>query len=281
MRILLTNDDGVTSRGLFAAKQALDAVGAVLVIAPDSNRSGSARSITIDRPLTVGEVALRDGSTAYATDGTPVDCVRFGDLGVVGEPPDLIVSGINYGYNLGDDVTYSGTVAAAFEGLLLGIPGVAISQGAPSAGADFRRHPGYDFGPAAEFLARLVGMIGERGLPDGTVLNVNVPSPPAGGGVCRLGKRIYRDRLELEADDRRAPPLPHLRRRPVVPRRAGHRLSDDRRGPDRGHSNPPRPDQRPRAGRNRIMGAGRHSGRPALRPAGGRWRPLMISSPLD
>jgi 5'-nucleotidase len=201
MRILLTNDDGVTSRGLFAAKRALEAVGAVLVIAPDSNRSGAARSITIDRPLTVGEVALRDGSTAYATDGTPVDCVRFGDLGVVGERPDLIVSGINYGYNLGDDVTYSGTVAAAFEGLLLGIPGIAVSQGAPSAGVDFRRHREYDFGPAAAFLAQLVRMIGERGLPEGTVLNVNVPAQPRGAGVCRLGKRIYRDRLELEADD--------------------------------------------------------------------------------
>jgi len=200
VRILLTNDDGITSRGLFAAKQALDAVGTVLVIAPDSNRSGSARSITIDRLLTLDEVALRDGSAAYATDGTPVDCVRFGDHGVVGERPDLIVSGINYGYNLGDDVTYSGTVAAAFEGLLLGIPGIAISQGAASAGADFRRHPEYDFGPAAGFLAGLVRMIGRRGLPQGTVLNVNVPAHPRGAGVCRLGKRIYRDQLELEAD---------------------------------------------------------------------------------
>jgi 5'/3'-nucleotidase len=202
MHILLTNDDGITSRGLFAAKQALERHGTVSVIAPDSNRSGSARSITISRSLSVQEVQLRDGSTGFATDGTPVDCVRFGELGLVGERPDLIVSGINYGYNLGDDVTYSGTVAAAFEGILLGIPGIAISQGAPTAsGSDFRRHEAYDFGPAADFLGRLVAEVIEHGIPDGTVLNVNVPAEPAGVGIGRLGKRIYRDRLEVEADD--------------------------------------------------------------------------------
>jgi len=201
MRILLTNDDGITSRGLFAAKQALEALGTVSVIAPDSNRSGSARSITIHRPLNVAEVELRDGSLGYATDGTPVDCVRFADLGLVGERPDLVVSGINYGFNLGDDVTYSGTVAAAFEGLLLGIPGIAISQGSPSAKADFRRHESYDFEPASRFLASLVEMVAAHGLPDGTILNVNVPADPEGVEVARLGKRIYRDRLELEADE--------------------------------------------------------------------------------
>jgi len=202
VRILLTNDDGITSRGLFQAKVALEAHGTVSVIAPDSNRSGSARSITIDRPLQVSEVELRDGSIGFATDGTPVDCVRFGELGLVGERPDLVVAGINYGYNLGDDVTYSGTVAAAFEGLLLGIPGVAVSQGAPTAsGSDFRRHEAYDFGPAAEFLGRLVGSVIVHGIPKGTLLNVNVPSNPSGVAVGRLGKRIYRDRLELEADE--------------------------------------------------------------------------------
>ena len=125
MRILLTNDDGITSRGLFAAKKALDEVGEVSVIAPDSNRSAVGRGITIDRALTVTEVELRDGSRGYATDGTPVDCVRFAELGLLGERPDLIVAGINYGVNLGDDVTYSGTVAAAFEGIVLGIPAIA------------------------------------------------------------------------------------------------------------------------------------------------------------
>jgi len=202
MNILLTNDDGITSRGLLAAKRALDTVGTVSVIAPDSNRSAVGRGITIDRPLTVVEKTLRDGSTGYATDGTPVDCVRFAALGLLGDPPDLIVSGINYGVNLGDDVTYSGTVAAAFEGIVLGIPGIAVSQQSVEAGVHFRRQTGYDFSPAADFLGRLVGLVAERGLPERTILNVNAPPPPvAGVQVARLGRRIYRDRLDLESDD--------------------------------------------------------------------------------
>src|SRR5919109_3511908 len=135
MRVLLTNDDGIGAEGLHALRRALAELGGISthVIVPDSNRSATARSITTRSPLSVEEVELDDGSIAHATDGTPVDCVRFGDLGLVGERPDLIVSGINYGFNLGDDVTYSGTVAAAFEGILLGIPGIAISQGSPTA----------------------------------------------------------------------------------------------------------------------------------------------------
>src|SRR5579862_6201674 len=203
MRILLTNDDGITSRGLFAARQALAPLGDVSVIAPDSNRSAVGRGITIDRPLTVAEVELRDGTRGFATDGTPVDCVRFSDLGLVGERPDLIVAGINYGVNLGDDVTYSGTVAAAFEGIVLGIPAIAVSQQSKEAGIHFRRQSGYDFAPAADFLPRLVGLIEERGLPPRTILNVNAPPPPSTGvSVVRLGRRIYRDRLELESDEK-------------------------------------------------------------------------------
>lgn len=202
MRILLTNDDGITSRGLYAAKRALEQVGDVAVIAPDSNRSAVGRGITIHRSLTVTEVRLRDGSVGFATDGTPVDCVRFADLGLVGERPDLIVSGINYGVNLGDDVSYSGTVAAAFEGIILGIPAIAISQQSLEPELDFRRKEAFDFTPAARFLPVLIGELIERGLPDRTILNVNVPGPPvAGVSVARLGRRIYRDRLELQADD--------------------------------------------------------------------------------
>jgi 5'-nucleotidase len=202
VRILLTNDDGITSRGLMAAKQALDTVGEVSVIAPDSNRSAVGRGITIDRSLMVTEVELRDGSVGFATDGTPVDCVRFADLGLVGERPDLIVAGINYGVNLGDDVTYSGTVAAAFEGIVLGIPAVAVSQQSPEAGLHFRRQEDYDFAPAAGFLPTLVRAIADRGLAAGTILNVNAPPPPVRGvRVARLGRRIYRDRLELESDE--------------------------------------------------------------------------------
>ena len=115
MRVLLTNDDGIQATGLNELRRALLRVPGVdlAVIAPDSNRSASARSITTRQPLWVEEIEFGDGTTGFATDGTPVDCVRFASLGLIGEPPELIVSGINHGANLGDDITYSGTVAAA------------------------------------------------------------------------------------------------------------------------------------------------------------------------
>src|SRR6476659_5107896 len=162
MRILLTNDDGITSRGLLAAKRALDEVGEVSVVAAALKRKADGRGITIDRALRVTEVELRDGPRGVATDGTPVDCVRFADLGLVGERPDLIIAGINYGVNLGDDVTYSGTVAAAFEGIVLGIPAIAVSQQSKEAGLHFRRQRNYDFSPAAGILPTLVRHVAER-----------------------------------------------------------------------------------------------------------------------
>ena len=124
MLVLLTNDDGIGAEGLHALRRELSALDGVelRVIAPDSNRSGTARSITTRSPLWVEEIRFDDGGIGFATDGTPVDCVRFADLGLLGDRPDVIVSGINHGSNLGDDVTYSGTVAAAFEGIVLGIP---------------------------------------------------------------------------------------------------------------------------------------------------------------
>src|SRR6188768_3926970 len=154
MRVLLTNDDGIGAEGLHAVRRALAELEDVEthVIVPDSNRSATARSITTRSPLSVEEVELDDGATAYATDGTPVDCVRFGDLGLVGERPDLIVSGVNHGSNLGDDITYSGTVAAALEGIVLGIPAIAISQQAETGRVDFRagrRWEAEDFEEAA------------------------------------------------------------------------------------------------------------------------------------
>src|SRR5438105_9313112 len=128
MRILLTNDDGVDSAGLFALKEALSAASDVVVIAPDRNWSTSGHNRTLDRPMRVFEVPLRDGSTAYATDGAPSDCVALAVLGFLDRVPDLVISGINSGYNLGDDITYSGTVAAAMEGVISGIPSIAISM---------------------------------------------------------------------------------------------------------------------------------------------------------
>jgi 5'-nucleotidase len=201
LRVLLTNDDGIDAEGLQALRKALLDVDDVelAVIAPDSNRSATARSITTRRPLWVEEIDFGDGSVGYATDGTPVDCVRFASLGLIdGFTADLIVSGINHGSNLGDDITYSGTVAAAFEGIVLGIPGIAVSQQSNARELDFRLGNAFDFSAAAAFTARLVEEIDDLPLPQGTLLNVNVPAGEVDGvDVAHLGKRIYRDQLSL------------------------------------------------------------------------------------
>jgi 5'-nucleotidase len=201
LRVLLTNDDGLDAEGLQALRRALLEVRDVelAVIAPDSNRSATARSITTRRPLWVQEVPFDDGSVGYATDGTPVDCVRFASLGLIeGFKADLIVSGINHGSNLGDDITYSGTVAAALEGVVLGIPGIAVSQQSQAREMDFRLGRVFDFEAAAVFTARVVEEIDDVPLPNGTLLNINFPAGEiAGVEVARLGKRIYRDQLSL------------------------------------------------------------------------------------
>ena len=139
MKVLLTNDDGIQASGLHAMRRALLEVPGIelAVIAPDSNRSATARIITTRRPLWVEEVEFGDGTIGFATDGTPVDCVRFASLGLIGFEPELIVSGINHGSNLGDDITYSGTVAAALEGIVLGIPAIAVSQQSRRGEMDF------------------------------------------------------------------------------------------------------------------------------------------------
>jgi 5'-nucleotidase len=209
MRVLLTNDDGIEADGLQALRRALLEVPEVelAVIAPDGNRSAMARSITTRRPLWVQEVDFGDGTFGYATDGTPVDCVRFAKLGLIeGFEADVIVSGINHGANLGDDITYSGTVAAALEGVLLGLPSIAVSQQSAARELDFRLGQRFDFDVAAAFTARVVAELDDVPLQPGTLLNVNVPAgEPAGVEVTRLGKRIYRDELKLteEQDGRR------------------------------------------------------------------------------
>jgi 5'-nucleotidase len=211
MKVLLTNDDGIQATGLHSMRRALLEVPGVelAVIAPDSNRSATARSITTRTPLWVDEVELGDGTLGYATDGTPVDCVRFAALGLIEFKPELIVSGINHGSNLGDDITYSGTVAAALEGIVLGVPAIAVSQQADRGQMDFRIGRAWeadDFDAAATFVARIVEELEEVPMPQGTLLNVNCPAGDIGGArACRLGKRIYRDSLELaeEKDGRR------------------------------------------------------------------------------
>src|ERR671921_177421 len=195
MRVLLTNDDGITATGLNAMRRALLELPEVdvEVIAPDSNRSATGRAVTLRDPIWVEEIEFGDGTSGFATDGTPVDCVRFAALGLDEFQPELIVSGINHGANLGDDITYSGTVAAALEGIILGIPAVALSQQSSAGGL------GYVSG---QFDSRLR----QEAMPEATLINVNCPNrEPAGVEVTKLGKRIYNDELKLveEKDGRR------------------------------------------------------------------------------
>jgi 5'-nucleotidase len=205
MQVLLTNDDGIEAEGLQAMRRALLQVPGIelLVVAPDGNRSAFARMITTRRPLWVQQVPFDDGTHGFATDGTPVDCVRLAKLGLIeGFDADIVVAGINHGSNLGDDITYSGTVAAALEALVLGIPGIAVSQQSNAREMDFRLGSRFGFERAADFVARVVAQLDEVPLPQGTLLNINVPAgEPQGVQVTRLGKRIYRDELKLDAED--------------------------------------------------------------------------------
>jgi 5'-nucleotidase len=201
---LITNDDGIGAEGLHALRRALLGLDQLelYVVAPDSNRSATARSITTRSPLWVEEVRFDDGTSGFATEGTPVDCVRFAELGLLGQRPDLIVSGINHGSNLGDDITYSGTVAAALEGIVLGIPAIAVSQQSSLGEMSFRLGRRFDFTVAAGFCAGLVRRVAANPLPEGTLLNVNCPAgEPDGIEVTRLGKRLYDDELKLVEED--------------------------------------------------------------------------------
>src|ERR1700710_2794053 len=178
MQVLLTNDDGIEAEGLQTLRRALMQVPGLelAVVAPDGNRSAFARMITTRRPLWVQEVPFEDGTVGSATDGTPVACVRLGKLGLIeGFEPDVVVAGINHGSNLGDDITYSGTVAAALEGGMMGLPAVAVSQQSAAGEMDFRLGGRFDFGIAAAFAAAVVDRLDDVPLPPGMLLNVNVP----------------------------------------------------------------------------------------------------------
>src|SRR3712207_1761592 len=205
MRVLLTNDDGIEAEGLQVLRRALLELPDIelAVIAPDGNRSATARSITTRRPLWVEEVDFGDGTVGYATDGTPVDCVRLAATGLVeGFEADMVVAGANHGSNLGDDITYSGTVAAALEGVLLGLPAVALSQQSAAREMDFRLGEEFHFEEGARFVARVVEELERVPLPAGTLLNVNAPAGDADRvEICRLGKRIFQDELKLVEEE--------------------------------------------------------------------------------
>jgi 5'-nucleotidase len=203
MLVLLTNDDGIGARGLHELRRALGELDdvEVRVIAPDSNRSGTARGITTRSPIWVEEIGFDDGTTGFATEGTPVDCVRFADLGLLGRRPELIVSGINHGSNLGDDVTYSGTVAAAFEGIILGLPAIAVSQQAGVGGMGYAGRE-FDFTYSAGIAREVVRRVVDEGLSPSTLININCPAgEPEGIEISRLGKRLYDDELKLVEED--------------------------------------------------------------------------------
>ncbi len=201
MHILLTNDDGVYAPGLLALAQSLRAIAEVTVVAPDRNWSASGHVKTMHRPLRVTEITLQDGNPALSTDGAPSDCVALALLGLIEQKIDVVVSGINPFPNVGHDVTYSGTVTAAMEATLSGIAGVAVSLDSNRTHAK-----PLDYGPAARVAASIVRQINSAGLPNGTLLNVNVPYVPLtemrGIAITRQGQRVYRDALVERQDPR-------------------------------------------------------------------------------
>ena len=204
MHILVTNDDGVNAPGLLALAQAMQPLGKVSVLAPDRNWSASGHVKTLHRPLRVNHAQLADGTTALCTDGAPSDCVALAVLGLLPEPVDLIVSGINPGANVGHDVTYSGTVTAAMEGAIWGLPSFSFSLDTRENGPTLLY---YD--TAAQIAAQVVATAVKNGLPQNVFLNVNVPNLPAseikGLLITRLGLRIYRDVLVSREDPRGKP----------------------------------------------------------------------------
>ncbi len=200
MHVLITNDDGIHAPGLLALKRAVEKVADVTVLAPSHNWSASGHVKTMHKPLRISETTLADGTPALTTTGAPSDCVALAFLGLLSTPIDLVVSGVNQGPNLGHDVTYSGTVTAAMEGAIAGVPAIAVSLNSYSS---------EDFRFAARFAARLVARVVQEGLPLYSILNVNVPDVPeeqiAGVVITRQGLRIYRDSLVRRLDPRGRP----------------------------------------------------------------------------
>lgn len=218
MLILITNDDGINAPALFPLKKALDSVADTLVFAPDHNWSASGHPKTMHKPLRADPITLPDGSAAFVSTAPPPDCVALALLGVSERRPDMVVSGINHGANLGYDVFYSGTVAAAVEATIEGLPALAISRDFEDNNPDLDISPGFsedalhleraeiDYTPIAAFCARLTQKVIEHGLPVNTFLNVNIPSAPwdqiKGVELTRLGQRVYRDELVARKDPR-------------------------------------------------------------------------------
>lgn len=201
MHILVTNDDGVDAPGLLALTQAMRKLGAVTVVAPHRNQSAVGHRKTLSEPIRAWQTTLGDGTPATAITGSPADCVALTMLGLIEKPVDIVVSGINNGPNLSRDVTYSGTVTAAMEAVIEGVPGLAVSLDA--------REANLDYGYAAQVAMQVAERIIENRLPPLTLLNINVPALPAnqikGVQVTRQGQRTYVDELIKRLDPRGRP----------------------------------------------------------------------------
>ncbi len=195
--VLLTNDDGVMAPGLLALAQAVGRIAELAIVAPDHNWSASGHSKTMHKPLRVMSTQLGDGTPALMTTGSPSDCVALALLGVLERTPDLVISGINQGANMGHDLTYSGTVSAAMEAVIADLPAIAVSLDS---------YESTEFEVAADLVAQLARQVIECELPHPLLLNVNVPALPReqirGIKITRLGQRIYRDALVQRSDPR-------------------------------------------------------------------------------
>ena len=187
--ILITNDDGYGAKGLTALEESLAGLGTIWVVAPDREQSGQGHALTLHHPLRLDQ----RGPRRFSVQGTPTDCIYLAVNKIMQEKPRIVVSGINRGVNLGDDITYSGTVSAAFEGTLMSVPSFAVSQ---QVAEDEAR-----FDEAGRFSRSLVEQILHRGLPPDTLLNVNIPAvTPRGVSITRQGKRLYPGAVIERAD---------------------------------------------------------------------------------
>lgn len=199
MHILITNDDGVSEPGLLALAQAMRQFGQVSIVAPDHDWSGYSHTKHFKRPLRIEEVTLADGTIAFATDGSPADCVALAAMGLLDEPIDIVVSGINSAANVGYDLSYSGTVAAIKEALIWRLPGIAMSL-------DVQRKPNPNYNLAAAVACEVMQTTIDLHMPTDLALNVNVPNIPTklfkGIQLTRTGHRVYRDKLEKRTDPR-------------------------------------------------------------------------------
>ena len=197
MRILVTNDDGINADGLYALVTALRRRHVVTVCAPEAEQSAIGHAITLSKPLRVKEVRKNGARYGFAVNGTPADCVKIAVRALMDTPPDMVISGINHGPNLGSDIMYSGTVSAATEGTILGIPSLAISL------ATYTR---FDFRPAATTVQQLIRLFPVKSFPDGVLLNVNMPAVALrdirGMIITQQGRSLYKERFVRRIDPR-------------------------------------------------------------------------------